>query len=209
MKKLARSINGKSKTRTVTHPKNHLDNRAVWVIQKPESCFHVMAQLVTEMGLVWHPWAPFCWHCSIRRVYCRTVWAISWIFKHSFCIKLNHSCSMVRTVSEKKGQSQFAGSRCPVTDDQVIFKLIHKLVSLQISRMQCPAAIASPSVLWASALSTWFPLHCPLLYSVNLPKVTKDLPNYIIVPDKIDTIVVLFDKAISKAKYSTDLACSN
>lgn len=61
---------------------------------------------------------------------------------------------MVRTVSEKKGQSRFAGSRCPVTDDQVILNLIHKLVSLQISRKQCPAAIASLSVLCASALST-------------------------------------------------------
>lgn len=104
---------------------------------------------------------------------------------------------MVRTVSEKKGQSWFAGSRCPVTDDQVILKLIHKLVSLQISRKQCPAAIASPSVLCASALSTWFPLPCALLCSVNLPEVTKDLPSYKTVPDKINTIVVLFDEAIS------------
>lgn len=44
---------------------------------------------------------------------------------------------------------------------------------------------------------------------MNLPKVTKDLPSYKIVPDKIDTIVILFDEAICKPKYSAVLACSS
>lgn len=36
-------------------PKKSPGQQSCLMIQKQESCFHVMAQLVTEMGLVWHP----------------------------------------------------------------------------------------------------------------------------------------------------------
>lgn len=145
-----------------------------WAIQEKESFCHVMARVAAETGLAQH-----CW---IRRFLSEQNLE-SWN-----AVSLSWTTAVQRswTLWKKKGQSQSAGSICPVVDVQFCLK---RFVNWFLCKSAAPSTsrcCSLPSSPVGTALPTRFDFLCSVLHSMDLANVAKELQRDKTVPSTIE-----------------------